>query len=368
MRTLITAACLALSASLLAQGKPTLKIGSVAPPLAASKWVKGTPVSKFAPGSVYVVEFWATWCGPCIEVMPHLTALQKKYPQVPVLAFAVSDEAKAVEAFVKKNPAKMGYQVAIDNGQMSEKWMKASGQMGIPVAFIVGKDGKIEWIGHSGGLDEPLAQVVSGRWNRTAAIKEHERALAEVEKANIGNYAMQALYEDRDYDLTIKLANAMIKDGDTMGHQRKIQALLRKMDGTNALKEISVVEKKGRYKSYTPTWRYQALVMLGRYAEAQKLGAKLVAEGDAYTCRRLAWDIIDPEMPYKKRDLALAQKAVNKALADDRGPANLRTQAWIYHFQGNAAKAKSTHAQALKLMEDPEINQKWAALFKAHAG
>src|SRR5262245_48165741 len=58
---------------------PTLTIGDKAPALAIEKWVKGTPVESFQNGKVYVVEFWATWCSPCVAGMPHLTELQKKF-------------------------------------------------------------------------------------------------------------------------------------------------------------------------------------------------------------------------------------------------------------------------------------------------
>src|SRR5262245_45990939 len=57
----------------------TLKIGDKAPALAIDKWVKGTPVKAFEPGKTYVVEFWATWCGPCVATMPHISELQSKY-------------------------------------------------------------------------------------------------------------------------------------------------------------------------------------------------------------------------------------------------------------------------------------------------
>src|SRR5688500_17551275 len=58
---------------------PTLKVGDPAPKLDVLAWLKGEPVENFKPGHVYVIDFWATWCVPCIQAMPHLSDLQKKY-------------------------------------------------------------------------------------------------------------------------------------------------------------------------------------------------------------------------------------------------------------------------------------------------
>ena len=59
-----------------------LGVGDPAPKLAVKSFVKGEPIKSLEPGKVYVVEFWATWCGPCRVTIPHLTELQKKHVDV----------------------------------------------------------------------------------------------------------------------------------------------------------------------------------------------------------------------------------------------------------------------------------------------
>jgi len=161
------------------QARTYLNIGDPAPALKSATWVKGTPVPAFEKGKVYVVEFWATWCGPCKENIPHLTALAKKYRDtVSISGISIweSNDPKAdplpkVRAFVAEQGDKMDYNVAADGrrGTIGNAWMKAADESGIPTSFIVGRDGKIAWIGHPSNLDGVLEQVVSDKFDVEAA-------------------------------------------------------------------------------------------------------------------------------------------------------------------------------------------------------
>ncbi len=108
LRTIFMAAALIGSVAQLGTSADLLTIGSNAPALDIEHWVqngngKFKPVTKFVNGKVYVVEFWATWCGPCIQSMPHLAKLQTEYADKGVQLISISDEdLETVEKFLDR--------------------------------------------------------------------------------------------------------------------------------------------------------------------------------------------------------------------------------------------------------------------------
>jgi len=150
-------------------------LGDKAASLEGLKILKGKPVS-FEDGKVYVVEFWATWCGPCLTSIPHLTEVQKKYKDKGVTIIGITNEndIDKVKAFVSDQGEKMDYTVAVDaDRKVSDGYMKAYAQRGIPTAFIVDQKGNVAWVGHPmGGLDEILGKVVDGTFDLEAFAKE----------------------------------------------------------------------------------------------------------------------------------------------------------------------------------------------------
>ncbi len=158
--------------------QPTLKPGVSAPPLKATKWFHGPAVTAFEPGKIYIVEFWATWCGPCVAMMPHLGDLQEELASkdVVIVGFTANDPGNTLEnvtKFVNKRGDKLGYTIAYaENRETYDAYMKASGQAGIPCSYVIGRDGKIAYIGHPLFLDEVMPKLFAGTWDSAKGTAE----------------------------------------------------------------------------------------------------------------------------------------------------------------------------------------------------
>ena len=99
---------------------PSLDLGDPVPPLRVRAWLKGTPVQHFEKGSVYVLEFWATWCVPCKAAMPHLSTLAREYKdKVTFIGIDIKEmkptSLEKVKAFVDSMGQRMDYFVAAED-------------------------------------------------------------------------------------------------------------------------------------------------------------------------------------------------------------------------------------------------------------
>ena len=178
-RTLAATLLIGALASPAIAAEPAVRVGEPAPPLAVGAWVKGEPVPQIESGTIYVVEFWATWCGPCRATIPHLTELAKKYKEVVFIGQnCFEDDDTLVKPFVDQMGDRFDYRVALDDkskvptGAMAATWMAAAGLGSIPTAFLVDKDKRIAWIGHPMGLERVLARVVAGQYDAKTAAAE----------------------------------------------------------------------------------------------------------------------------------------------------------------------------------------------------
>jgi thiol-disulfide isomerase/thioredoxin len=321
----------------------TLKVGDSAPKMEVKSFVKGEAVKEFESGKTYVVEFWATWCGPCKTSIPHLSELQKKYPEVAFIGVSVWEQDQSlVKPFVDQMGDKMAYRVAMDvvpegkkgnDGAMSKSWMEAAGANGIPTAFIVSGEGKVYWVGHPMEMDEPLEKIATGSWNLAAAIVENRRAEEEAVK-------MQKLQTD-------------ITQATRSGDSKKVVAVA-----------DEIIEVNPKFARLFGPIKLTALIKLDEQDKALEYGKKLLASElskQAQGLNSLAWAIVDPDAKLKPsaKLLKLAVESAKKAdeLVKEKDPAIADTLAKAYFDSGDVAKAVETQERAVRLAKGTPFEQ-----------
>lgn len=281
---------------------PTLKVGDKAPALEVEKFLKGTPVTKFEEGKVYVVEFWATWCPPCLKSIPHLTELQAKFADkgLTIIGVDVSEDRRApyddttadtVGKFIEGQGEKMVYTVAFDGAskKMDKAYMEASRSQGIPTAFIIDGKGVVAYIGHPMEMESTLESVVAGKHDIKKLAEEYAGTL-------------------------------------------EAQALMGKL---------------------------QKAVQDGNEDEFYTIANKMMAipgKGDPQALFAVAWLSSSEKSPMKKKDLDLALKAADRVNAATEGkePSVVATLAQIHFQKGDEAEANELIAKAIELASKDE--------------
>lgn len=92
-------------------------------------------------GKVVLLDFWATWCDPCREEIPHFVELQQKYGNqgLQIVGVSMDDSIDPVRPFAQK--FQINYPVVMGNATIGELY---GGVLGLPIAFMIGRDGRID--------------------------------------------------------------------------------------------------------------------------------------------------------------------------------------------------------------------------------
>lgn len=319
---------------------PTLSVGDPAPKLRVGKWVQGDPVAEFARDKAYIVEFWATWCGPCRVSIPHLNEIHKKFKDQGLVVIGQDcweNDESLVGPFIEKMGEKMTYRVALDDhrdskkGWMATTWMEAAGQNGIPSAFLVDKKGTVAWVGHPMQLKEDVIEAVlkgthdieKAKAAFLASVKEAEEWRA----AQIPRNEVLVALRKKDWATAeAKLAAAeKVLAKEDFQHLR-LQILLAKKDYTAVVK--SAGQTWGPLASPKPSDSRLAAMRLNEIAWRMAVDADISQDDLAHAATIAKWadDATQHSEPMILDTLArvlFRQKKVDEAIAIETKAAKL---------------------------------------------
>lgn len=310
---------------------PSVKVGDAPPALQVGKWAQGEPVDGFEKGKTYIVEFWATWCGPCRVSIPHLNEIHQKFKDKGLVVIGQDcweEDESLVTPFIKKMGEKMTYRVALDNkdgnakGKMAENWMNAAGQNGIPTAFIINPDGVLAWVGHPMTLDDG---IISSIMNRTFDIQKSAATFLNQAKIGALSQAFNKGIRGKDWEA----AEAAVTELEALGEKSQAQSM-----------KLYLLTSKRDYKG-----AYGLLESMYPNSDTHH-----PSNQTAQAFNQFAWGIaIDSGA--SADELALANKAAIRGIsfADDGGAAILDTQARILFRSDKRDEAIQVEEKAIKV-------------------
>jgi thiol-disulfide isomerase/thioredoxin len=321
----------------LAQSGGPLTPGKPAPQMKNVTWLKGEPISEWQKGQIYVIDFWATWCGPCIAAMPHMNDVQKKYADkgVNVIGLAIwpRPKQKETKGFVEARGAQMGYRVAEDDkaGTNAKAFMQAANQNGIPTVMIIDRAGTLAWIGHPmDGMDDALEAIVSGTFDVTKQAEAQKAAEAKEEATRQLMNDFGAAQMASDWPKAVEITDKMLA-----------------LDPEN-------LSGAGIYK-YLIT-----LTKIEDSARAAAIGRELLAgpfKGKHDMLSIFAMAIMQEEqIKDEQRDTQLAFDAATLANdgSEGKNPNALAALAAVHYSRNEKDKAVEFQGKALELVKDDE--------------
>ena len=230
--------CVRLDADEPATAGHVLEAGDAAPALEVEAWLQGQPVESFEPGKVYVLDFLAPWCAPCLALAPHVSELAERLAPQGVRFIGVmgpdtsgTTRESAAQLVARKKDV-LRIPVAFDRlaegrepvyeilqGKTMGAYLNGTG-VGVPGSVIIDGEGRVAWFGLPSDLAPVLESILAGRWDRRAFAARWAAAVAAEPKAD----EMAKLIKEGDGAGAMRIARELIAGpfDDSSGHLRML--------------------------------------------------------------------------------------------------------------------------------------------------
>jgi len=294
-------------------------------------------------GRIVVVDFWATWCGPCMAMAGEMVEMNKEFGPHGLQMIGISlDQDKAALAQVVKEKQFNWPQYFDGQGWQNKIWA-TWGESGIPFTVLISPDGAVLWKGHPGnGLKNEIIK----------AFKEHPPKLVDDKALATANDALtktEAALKDNDAPAAIKALAAFPAgakaDADTLARYEKVAKELESA-GDKMLSEADTLVEQKQYAAAVTKLKDLSSSLAGSPVGAK--AKRKLADVQAMPEVRKAMD--DAAKASKSTEaLATAQKLKSSGKHELAYP---RFKAIVKEFAGTAA-AKTAATEVATYEKDP---------------
>lgn len=283
-------------------------------------WLQGTPVTQWEKDKVYIFEFWATWCGPCLSAIPHLESIHKEITarrlNVQLIGVNIKDRQtpEKLKEFLAKRRVVPSYTIAVDTERNTDKnWILPRKIMGIPHALAV-KNGTVIWSGHPSRLNTAFIEKMT-RPDFSSGEQPAKAQTAIRQPLHVRLTRIRQAFSQRNDATAEKELQALLND-ETVPESTKLSALAEPCFSALNRGEFSKMN-----------------ICLRRKAEAFPKHS-----GNLYDVANFILSTDD--IPESERDFALAEECLKSALTLERNNTHFRKNTFRLLAQIYAARGE----------------------------